>query len=114
VTRALSPTRLRVLIVEPHADIRILLQLSIRRLGFEPVAPDDSTAPDGIDAILLEPSWHEGQALVRALGEGALPVVCLSIYPREAGLAPPGTCAYLTKPASLRQLYDALLPLSGR
>jgi hypothetical protein len=29
----------RVLIVEPHADLRTLLDLVIRRLGHEPVVP---------------------------------------------------------------------------
>ncbi|HXY81138.1 MAG TPA: hypothetical protein VEH55_07185 [Gaiellaceae bacterium] len=103
----------RVLIVEPHEDIRTLLELSMRRLGFEPVAPGDC-GPGDADAVVLEPSWAHGRTILRRLGDDVPPVVCLSIYPREAGYAPPESVAYLIKPASLGQLGDALRDACGR
>ena len=103
----------RVLIVEPHEDVRRLLELSMVRLGFEPVAPADC-GPGDVDAVVLEPSWSQGHTILRRLGDDLPPVVCLSIYPREAGYAPPESVAYLIKPASLGQLGDALHAACGR
>lgn len=97
----------RVLIVEPHDDIRMLLELSVHRLGFEPLAPADC-GPGDADAVVLEPSWAHGRTILRGLGDDVPPVVCLSIYPREAGFAPPESVAYLLKPASLSELGAAL------
>jgi DNA-binding response OmpR family regulator len=37
-----------------------------------------------------------------------LPVICLSIYPVDFGLAPSDVSAYLTKPFSARSLAAAL------
>jgi hypothetical protein len=40
--------------------------------------------------------------------------VCLRVYPREAGLAPPESVAYLVKPSSTAALGDALRTVFGR
>ncbi|MGD0713944.1 MAG: hypothetical protein ABSB24_07125 [Gaiellaceae bacterium] len=103
----------RILIVEPHEDVRKLLELSMLRLGYEPVMPVDSGFGD-VDAVVLEPSWSYGRTLLRQLGDDVPPVVCLSVYPREAGLAPPESVAYLVKPVSLAKLGDALRSVCGR
>ena len=97
----------RVLILEPHEDVRMLLEFSMRRLGYEPVAPADCS-PGTVDAVVLEPSWAHGRTILRLLGDVIPPVVCLSIFPREAGFAPAESVAYLTKPSSLQELGDAL------
>ena len=102
----------RVLIVEPHDDVRKLLELSMRRLGYEPVMPADCD-PGEVDAVVLEPSWPHGRTILGRLGDDIPPVVCFSIYPREAGLAPPESVAYLVKPASLGELGDALRGACG-
>ena len=99
--------RHRVLILEPHDDVRMLLELSMERLGYEPVAPTDSGA-DEVDAVVLEPSWSDGHKILGRLAGHIPPVICLSIYPRESGLAPLESVAYLTKPSSLQELSDAL------
>ena len=99
--------RPRVLILEPHDDVRLLLELRMRRLGYEPVAAADG-AEGEIDAVVLEPGWVHGRAILRRLGKHVPPVVCLSIFPREVGLAPPESVAYLIKPVSLAELGDAL------
>ncbi len=102
----------RVLILEPHDDVRMLLELSMERLGYEAVAPADAD-PGEVDAVVLEPSWTQGHALLSRLGDDIPPVVCLSIYPRESGFAPPESVAYLTKPATLVELGDALRNACG-
>jgi len=93
----------RVLIAEPDADVRAFLELTVRRLGYEVVAEGDDA-----DAVLLEPGCAVGRSVVRRLGADAPPVVCLSIYPREDGLEPPASVAYLTKPATSHQIGNAL------
>lgn len=103
----------RILIVEPHDDVRKLLELSVLRLGYEPVMPTDSRIDD-LDAVVLEPSWPYGRTLLGQLGADVPPVVCLSVYPQEAGLAPPESVAYLVKPVSLARLGDALRSVCGR
>jgi CheY-like chemotaxis protein len=98
----------RVLIAEPNDDVRTLLELTVRRLGYEPVDAEDSDERPRADAVLLEPGCAVGQAVLARFGEHVPPVVCLSIYPREAQLAPPETVAYLVKPATTDALAAAL------
>ena len=92
----------RILIAEPNADVRSLLEVLVRKLGFEPV----NAVP--ADAVLLEPGCEHACAAVEDLGDEAPPVVRLSIFPREIGLEPPGSVAYLVKPASRAELGAAL------
>jgi CheY-like chemotaxis protein len=98
----------RILVADPDSDVRGLLEATLRRLGYEPVRPNGGGAPPDVDAIVLEPACPDGQSLLRSFGDGAPPVICLSIYPREAGLEPPGSFAYLVKPSSRAQLGAAL------
>jgi hypothetical protein len=98
----------RVLIAEPNDDVRALLELTVQRLGYESVRAQERTGRDDIDAILLEPACSVGRSLLGRFGDDAPPVICLSIYPREAGLEPPASVAYLVKPASTTAIGDAL------
>jgi DNA-binding response OmpR family regulator len=100
----------RVLIAEPDQDVRELLELTVRRLGYEAVAADDC---GDVDAMLLEPACPEGRSTLRRFGADAPPVVCLSIYPRADGLEPSGSVAYLVKPASSSEIADALRSVFG-
>jgi hypothetical protein len=95
----------RVLIAEPDADVRKLLELTVVRLGYEPVAGSE---PAGVDAVLLEPGSNVGHSVLRRLGDDAPPVICLSIYPREHGLEPAQSVAYLMKPATAADIADVL------
>ena len=63
--------------------------------------------------MLLEPASPESHSLLHRFGDEVPPVVCLSVYPREAGLAPPESVAYLVKPSSTAALGDALRSVSG-
>lgn len=95
----------RVLIAEPDSDVRELLELTVERLGYEPV---DGAELHGVDAVLLEPGSALGDLLLRRLGDDGPPVVCLSIYPREHGLEPAQSVAYLMKPATAADIAEAL------
>jgi DNA-binding response OmpR family regulator len=95
----------RVLIAESDDDVRDLLELTVRRLGYEAVAADDSSP---VDAMLVEPASAAGRLVLRRLGADAPPVICLSIYPPEEALVPAASVAYLVKPASATQIAAAL------
>jgi CheY-like chemotaxis protein len=103
----------RVLIAEPNDDVRALLELTVQRLGYEAVDAQDSSGRGDVDAILLEPACSVGRSVLRRFGDDAPPVICLSIYPREAGLEPAASVAYLVKPASTSAIGDALRNVFG-
>ena len=95
----------RVLIAESDDDVRELLELTVRRLGYEAVTADECT---DIDAMLVEPASAVGRSVLRRFGVDAPPVICLSIYPPENALVPAASVAYLVKPASATQIAAAL------
>jgi CheY-like chemotaxis protein len=100
----------RVLIAESDQDVRELLELTVRRLGYETVAEDHR---GDVDVLLLEPACAAGRSALRRFGADAPPVVCLSIYPREDGLEPAASVAYLVKPSSSNEIADALRNVFG-
>ena len=95
----------RILIAESNDDVRALLELTVQRLGYEAVRPQEHGE---VDAILLEPGCDVGRSVLHRFGDAAPPVICLSIYPREEGLEPLSSVAYLVKPASTTEISDAL------
>lgn len=98
----------RVLVAEPDHDLSFLLERQIERLGYLPVRHTADGPPPEVDAVVLEPASAAGHSLLRRFGDAVPPVVCFSIYPREAGLEPPGSVAYLVKPSSLAKLAATL------
>jgi DNA-binding response OmpR family regulator len=98
----------RVLICEPHPEVRELLRRVVVRLGHDPVLDDAALEP--VDAILLEPahapSVERAQAFRAVNGE--TPVVCASIELPDAGSRRLGSVAYLVKPFALPELENAL------
>src|SRR3989304_2899993 len=70
----------RVLIIEPHDEVRDLLARVVRRLGHGVIFP--APAPGLVDAVIVEPAAAADLALARRaqVASGAA-VVCVSIYP---------------------------------
>jgi len=107
----------RILIVEPHADLRTLLDLVVRRLGHEPVVlgrgEDD---PVDLDAGVIEVGDGSGLLAARRLRERGCPVVLMGVVPagdEERAIDP---AAYLVKPFPLHRLERALssvLPIAA-
>src|SRR5436305_8669136 len=94
-------TMARVLINEPHVDVRALLVFVVGRLGHEAVVSDGSLDQlVGADAYVFEPG--DGPAL--ALAEWAhahaprVALVCTSIFPSSQATAALEPDAYLVKP----------------
>jgi DNA-binding response OmpR family regulator len=98
----------RILIAEPNDDVRALLELTVTRLGYTAVTAEQQLLHRDVDAIILEPGYAAGRSVLGRFGDESPPVICLSIYPREQGLAPSSSVAYLLKPSSTQAISDAL------
>jgi DNA-binding NtrC family response regulator len=114
VTRSLPgggtlPLVARILIVEPHGDIRSLLEIVITRLGHEPVVHGGVDEElDSVDAAVIEPGEGVGLALAQRLRERGLPVIFTSIFPPSPEALELEPMGYLVKPFALYALEDAL------
>jgi len=104
----------KILVFEPHAEVRALLGHVVERIGHEPLYPAGRRGPvvpdDGIDVLLLEPADPAALAAaarMRALNE-ELPIVCASIDPDSAKVESLRPLAYLLKPFGLEELEHAL------
>lgn len=102
----------RVLIAEPSADVRALLERAVRRLGHEPVVHERRAdgEPTEADVLLLEPAFNGGMELARALRRERprLAIVICSIFPPSEELQELGPAAYVLKPFQRDTLEDAL------
>jgi CheY-like chemotaxis protein len=100
----------RILISEPHPELRVLLEAVVRRAGHEPVGPGELTSDDAPAVMILEPASADGLAAAARLRrrlEG-LPIICASIFPpsdESRALAP---VEHLIKPFRLRELEAAI------
>ena len=103
----------RVLICEPHPEVRDLLVLIVTGLGHEAVTDDAELG--GVEAIVLEPahapSVERAQAF-RALN-GDVPVICASIELPNGGTRRLEPVAHLMKPFALPDMKAALTTALG-
>lgn len=103
------PRVARILIVEPHADIRSLFEHVVRRAGHEPVVTDmNGCGPPDVDAAVIEPGDGHGLAVARRLRALGRPVVFASIFPAEQEVLDLEPAAYFVKPFALAELEHAL------
>ena len=101
----------RILISEPHADVRRLFEHMLARLGHEPVhvRTVDEAIVAAADLLLVEtahPACAELATAARML-RPSLPVVCASIMPPrgEPRIEPD---SHLLKPFTLNELRAAV------
>jgi DNA-binding response OmpR family regulator len=97
----------RVLIVEPHPDIRTLFAVVVARAGHEPVLDIEDGGVE-VDAAVIEPGDDEGLACARRLRAVGLPVVFVSIFPADRATLELEPVAYFVKPFALAELEQAL------
>jgi hypothetical protein len=99
----------RVLISEPHADVAALLEITLRRLGHEPVAHGGGIpAHAGLDAAVIEPGDASGRQAAEVLATHGVPLLFTSIYPPTRDLMALDPVAWLVKPFPLATLRRAL------
>jgi CheY-like chemotaxis protein len=98
-----------VLVSEPHTEVRELIGHVVEAMGWT-AATSAAADADAIDLLLVEPGWAEGIELARRLraARADLPIVCLSIYPRELEAELLFPTDYLVKPFSVVELQRAL------
>lgn len=104
----------RILISEPHPDVRRLLERMVARLGHEPMSmriptPEDLTSGD---VFILEPTDHVAAAFAQSasLAAPSLPLICASVAAPAEVLAELGVefVACIVKPFTLDQLDGAI------
>jgi len=115
----------RILISEPHDDVRRLLERIVGRLGHEPIAVKVPTPQQltSADVFVIEPAAPIGAVLALAthLIDPSLPLICASVGEAPPGLGELGISftAALVKPFTAEQLGAAieqalLIPRSHR
>lgn len=101
----------KILIIEPHPEVRELLARVVARLGLDPVLFADPGAHDlsEFDVVLVEPAAWDALAVSRAAKAHGATVVFVSIFPASEETRAVEPVAYLHKPFSLADLERAIL-----
>ena len=109
-----SRTMTRVLIHEPHPEVRTFLVRLVEHLGYEPVVSGSGEPPDG-DVLLLAASAEDGLALAASLRRANpdLPVVCAGSGPPGREVLALGPVAFLVKPFTIGECEQALAEASA-
>jgi DNA-binding response OmpR family regulator len=100
----------RILIHEPHPDVRVLLAAVVRRAGHDPVGHGELTNGDAPELMILEPASADGLAAAARLRRRLedLPIICASIEPPSVATKALEPVAYLVKPFRLGELEAAI------
>ena len=100
----------RILIHEPHPDVRVLLAAVVRRAGHDPVGHGELTSDDAPQLMILEPASADGLAAAARLRSRLedVPIICASIEPPNAATKALDPVAYLLKPFRLGELEAAI------
>ncbi len=101
----------RILICEPHPDLRVLLETVVRRAGHEPVGHGELTSDDAPAVMILEPASADGLAAAAGLRRRLedLPIICTSISPPSDETRSLDPVAHLIKPFRLGDLEAAIV-----
>ena len=96
----------RILIHEPHPDVRVLLAAVVSRAGHDPVGHGELTNGDTPELMILEPASADGLAAAAKLRRRLedLPIICTSIEPPTLATRALQPVAYLLKPFRLGEL----------
>jgi CheY-like chemotaxis protein len=99
----------RILVLEPHPEVRELLQRVVVRLGHEPVGEADPDAL-AVDLVLVEPQgWGATDRAARARLASGAAVLCISVAPPTEASRALEPVAHMVKPFALGELEEAVL-----
>lgn len=99
-----------ILIVDPDASTRSLLELLAERLGHAPIGPREWIHGAEPDLLLLEPASRPGMRLARGVRRRYpnLPILCVSIDGPNADTRQLRPVGHLMKPFRRSQLEAAI------
>lgn len=102
-----------LLIIEPDPSVRELMVMFANGAGHATTAPDLNTQLpqwERFDALVVEPSCAQGRLLLQQVVDAGstLPVVCVSICPREMSDAPVAGFPYVVKPFTRSELLGVV------
>jgi CheY-like chemotaxis protein len=104
----------RILISEPHDEVRRMLERMLTRLGHEPLAVRMPTPQQlmSADVLVVEPAAPIGAVLAQAarIANPSLPLICASVAAVDPELAKLGVvfAVCLVKPFTAEQLGAAI------
>jgi hypothetical protein len=108
-----DPSVAKILILEPHADVRDLIAHVVEDAGHEPVLDENGGLQ--VDAMLLEPASpilrRTARKVLESRPETAL--VCVSIDPPNTASSSLRPAVHVLKPFSLGELKQALADALG-
>ena len=98
----------RILISEPHPDLRVLLEAIVRRAGHEPVGHGELAVDEAPAVMILEPASAVDLAAAARLRRRLedLPIICASILPPSPETRALSPSAYLLKPFRVQRLVE--------
>jgi hypothetical protein len=103
----------RILILEPHSDVRDLMAHIVEDAGHEAVLEENGGPP--VDAMLLEPASPLLRRVARRVLEKRpqTTLVCVSIDPPSTASSSLSPAGHVLKPFSLGELKQALADALG-
>jgi len=103
----------RILILEPHSDVRDLMVHVVEDAGHEAVL--DENGPASVDAVLVEPASPFLRCAARRVVQSRprTTVVCVSIDPPSTDSSSLSPAVHVLKPFSLGELKQALADALG-
>lgn len=109
MTATESRAATRVLIYEPHPEVRSFLVRLVEHLGYEPALCESDSAPEG-DVLLLDTSSADAVALALALRRAnpLLPLVCAGHELPSPDVLALEPVAFLVKPFTVAECEQAL------
>jgi CheY-like chemotaxis protein len=107
------PSVARILILEPHSDVRDLMAHVVEGAGHEAVLDEEGATR--VDAMLLEPTSPFLRRVARRVlaKRPRTTVVCVSIRPPSKSSSSLRPAAHVLKPFSLGELKQALADALG-
>ena len=104
----------RIVVIEPHVEVRDLLLRVAGRLGHEAVAYETEADLASADVVLVEPAAPGSLEAAQAARELGAPIVCISIFPASDETRALDPVAHLHKPFALVDLEHALVGALAR
>ena len=99
----------KVVVIEPHDEVRELIVRIVARLGHEPVRYRVEADLAGADILLVEPAATDGLRQAQSARSLGVAVIFVSIFPPSDETRAVEPIAFLHKPFTLVDLEHAIV-----